>query len=336
MSNTIAPAEQVLRELQRQCPLPEGASPPQLFEQLVQIGELDVHLAGLTSEVLGASYAGSAAEVGQLPLQRAYFELIERLAIGKALHRTEDFVLASATREVLGTLPAQEVFASSSNPSRWRFARSNGVAIAQTWTEACERAAAEAIERDCILRSWYGALTLGHSPLASLPVEAAAWQGFAEHYELQVRATQWLGLWVAMGVGFGRSAQVPFIISFGARTGLEDAVAAARREFTQRLGFLFGEDLPTEEPQVAPSADFHQEYSLWSGAHAALRSWLGTSVASRDWPAPPPTPLGFVDLTPPELRDKVSVARAWWPGLVPLVFGADYPGYPAGPPHPVA
>lgn len=310
-----------------------------MFSQSTAIGELRIELVGLTAELAGEVYAGSAGELGESPLVRAYFELVERLSIGRALNQDAPFVLQSVTGEPLGYLSSQQVFPTSPEPTRWRYAKSNGVSIAATWAEACERAAAEAVERDCVLRAWHGELTLENASLSTS--EASAWHTFDEFFELELKAMAWLGHWVVVAAGFPKRSDVSFCIAFGARKELDAALVAARKEFTQRFGFLYGESIPDSAPPLSPDANYHQEYSLWAGSHSALREWLSRSPSGSSLPraasAPPSCePIGFVDLTPKELASTVSVVRAWWPELRPLVFGAGYDGYPLTSPHPIA
>jgi YcaO cyclodehydratase, ATP-ad Mg2+-binding len=328
--------QEVLGDLLCRCPLPLGSSAPELFTQVVEIGACELHLVGLVASIAGEIYSGSAAEQGHAPLERAYFELVERLSIGKAINSDEKFALRSGTGELLGQLSTEQVFPVNPEPERWRYAKSNGVAVAPTWAAACERAAAEAVERDCVLRSWYRGMPLGASPFAQFPEYAESWRAWEPHFSLEVRATQWLGFWVVASVGFPKTSDCPFMLSFGARRSLSEAIEAARREFEQRLGFLFGEEIPSEEPPSKPGPGFHQEYSLWSGARDGYHHWLAHTESHGAIPTPAEAPLGYVDLTPAELTPYVRVARAWWPSLLPLVFGTDYPGYPKGAPHPVA
>lgn len=319
--------------------MPAGATSLDVFSQSATIGELQIELVGLTAELAGEVYAGSAGEVGEPPLVRAYFELVERLSIGRALNQEAPFVLQSVTGEPLGYLSLQQVFPTSPEPIRWRYAKSNGVSIAATWAEACERAAAEAVERDCVLRAWHGELTLDTAPLSKS--EASAWHEFDEFFQLELKVMSWLGHWVVVAAGFPKRSEVGFCIAFGARKELDAALLAARKEFTQRFGFLYGEPIPDSEPPLTADANYHQEYSLWAGSHSALREWLSRSPSDSNSPsevsrAPSAEPIGFVDLTPKELASNVSVVRAWWPELRPLVFGVGYDGYPLTSPHPIA
>jgi hypothetical protein len=314
-----------LEELRQRFALPADARDLEQFDQTVEVGPLRMRLAGVTARLGDVIYAGSAAHETEDPLPRAYFELLERLSIGQAILSSGEHTLHDATRTSAaqqGTrLPASLLFKPNPEPQRWRHALSNGVALGETWAHACSRALAEVVERDAVLRSWFGRL-----PLHPLPADAAVgWRILSELYELEVRCVQWLGHWVVVGVGFPREASTPLGLGFGARRELNEASQVALREFVQRLGFLWGESIPECEPEPAPSVDYHQEWGLWTGSHGALRQWLerAAGVASLE-PEPDPPALGFADLTYREIQGQLHVARAHAPALCPLIFGTGY------------
>ncbi|HEX2735253.1 MAG TPA: YcaO-like family protein [Polyangiaceae bacterium] len=327
----------LLSALAEECPLPPGATAPELFIDSTQLGALELQLVGFSSEIAGELCTGSAVERGDESVQpralrRAYFELVERLSICGAIASGESFAVYSRQKEPLGRIGCADVFPQSSQPERWRYARSNGVAIAPDWDTACERAQAEAIERDLVLRTWFGAQAW--QALGAL--DAQPWHDFDELLEVHISCCQWLGFWVVMGIGFPRSPADPTVIGLGARRQLADASSAALGEFTQRAAFLWGEQIPEHCPAVTPDAHYHQEYSLWAGANAGLRSWLARQphlvlpASNGQW--------SFADLTPSHLQGRACVVRAMSAGALPLVFGEGFPGYPPGfgQPHPVA
>jgi hypothetical protein len=296
------------------------------FHESVEVGPLRLHLAGVTARLGEVTYAGSAAHETDDPLLRAYFELLERLSIGQALASSGEHVLYGNTppgtaRRSCGLVPSALLFKSNPEPERWRHALSNGVALGETWQDACARALAEVVERDAVLRSWFGQL-----PLHALPAEVArGWRALSDLYELEVRSVKWLDHWVVVGVGFPREASTPLGLGFGARRDLIEASQVAQREFVQRLGFLWGESIPEKEPVPAPSVDYHQEWGLWTGSHGVLRHWLERAAHVSSPQPPPQQPLaGFVDLTYREIRGQLHVARAHTSELWPLIFGTGY------------
>lgn len=62
---------------------------------------------------------------------------------------------ADTVRHELGVA---DVFPPDTEPSLRRLAFSNGVALHQTWQDACQSALGELVERDAVLRSFQGEL----------------------------------------------------------------------------------------------------------------------------------------------------------------------------------
>jgi hypothetical protein len=114
-------------------------------------------------------------------------------------------------------------------------------------------------------------------------------------------------------------------------------VKAAARECVQRLGFLWGEPFPDEEPQVRPVPEYHQDYFLNPALHPVLRAW---ARGERPGWCATKSPFGhcrslfsavfeqrsFVDLTPDGLKSRCSVVKALPEREVALVFGQRGPG----------
>ncbi len=104
----------------------------------------------------GAAVTGAAAGATE-PLQRAFFELLERTCIIEAeTGPSSVFPLLNLEGTPKGEITRTELFPVNPFPERWRFSKSNGVAAHTSWPLACEAARLELIERDRILRSWYG------------------------------------------------------------------------------------------------------------------------------------------------------------------------------------
>jgi ribosomal protein S12 methylthiotransferase accessory factor YcaO len=307
---------------------------PEPFFETLAVGDGVIHLAGVaTASTRGDRVTGSAASAcdPDEARARAYFELVERTALFDAA--------ADAPREVdlldragrrIRTIATGEAFPVSPSPERWRLARSNGVAAHRTWEAACDGARAELVERDRVLRAWYGELSFAPAPLhaAALPPGLAAlttWDA-----RLLPAAAGFVGddLSVAVVVGFPTRADVPLTIGFGAARGAEAATRAAAAEAVQRFGFLFGEAIPETPPEPSSTPDYHQEFFLYPPSHPLLRAWLD---AVGETPARSPAAsgrsleVGFVDVTPPALRDRLWVAKALCSAAEPLVFGEPAP-----------
>jgi hypothetical protein len=306
-----------------------------IVEETTSVGGVQIYIAGLRADdVTGQMATGSAGDLRSSPLTRAYFELLERTSIFAACEGGEQQLVAKAMDGTeLEKLDKDSVLPRSEDPSRWRYARSNGVAAGRSWEEACSRAELELWERDRILRSWYGETRpVRIEPPLDLPAELDALYTF-ESYLFTDRQ---LPFPCVVGVfGFPKVAHSPFLCGFGARRTQDAALAAAASECLQRLGFLWGEDIPSVEPEFSPTPDFHQEFFLCPLTHGRLRHWLdGGNVGLRCSGEPASDQIRpFVDLTPRDLASKVFVAKAMPLDELPLVFGECHPKLGQVPDH---
>jgi hypothetical protein len=322
----------VLDQLRDEYPLAERWSDPEVFLDTVNVCGVSVLVAGLSVRSdTGETAFGSAGSLRESPVERAYFELIERIGVLAAPTREGALVgLRTQTGQEVGTIGCDVLFPRSPEPDRWRYARSNGVAVASSWREACMRAEWELVERDRIVRSWLGERSplrvIG--PIVSMPQKLTA-SYLIEAYVFESSAAT--NIEVAGVFGFPKSAEAPLVYGFAARPTQERAIAAAATECVQRMAFLWGEAIPSARPDPTPTPDFHQEFFLWPPAHARLRRWLAgdhcewgreiihsSSARHRE--------RRFVDLTPRELNSKLHVAKALPDGELPLVFGSGGPG----------
>jgi hypothetical protein len=320
---------QALEELTRRYPLPHGWSPPDPFNETVVIARSSISLSGFsTSSPQGEQVTGSAG--GEASLTRGYFELLERVSIFSALRSSHaDFPLRDRSGREIGAATRAQVFPESPRPDRWRHSLSNGVALHVSWAEACDRALAELVERDRVLRSWYGESTPHPFALAPDLVpeglrELATWSAYEIPFDRGIEAP----LSVAAVVGLPRDEATPLTYGFAARATAREAMEAALREALQRFGFLFGEEIPGAIPALTPSADFHQEFYLYPPSRPLFQRWLdgaGSPAAPEDRSLARGTEVYFVDLTPKHLRGNVFVAKALCDAAEPLVFGEPAP-----------
>ena len=348
----------MLSELLDSHPLPPGWALPEHFTETILVGSSVVELSGLlVVSPIGEQITGSAASVSSSAsaTARSYFELLERVSVVTAMSdRTRDYELRDRLGRSAGHVSRCELFAESPEPDRWRPSRSNGVALHVTWQEACDRAAAELVERDRVLRSWYGESVPRPCELPEAMIPAglqslASWMA----YELEtggcgVRSA----LTVVCVVGVPKIDTTPLAYGFAARPTRLQAIEAAASEAVQRFGFLFGEAIPQVPPSSAPTPDFHQEFFLCPSSHAVLYKWLRGISRSEERPLEKHLPqkrqrqleksdeVFFVDVTPKHLGRLLFVAKAICPSAEPLVFGQPAPHRadcnPAMRVHPIA
>jgi len=316
-----------LHDLSTLFPLPIDHAGLQTFSDTTLVAGIPINLAGFAMDLDGECITGSAAALDETPLFRAYMELVERLSILASMRSGRPIILRDAEGVRVGLAPASNVFPESPEPARWKWARSNGVAVARTWVEAAKRARWELIERDRVLRSFYGeAVPRRVSDVEQMPGALSGEYDFRT-YAFDGRVSD--GVHAAGVFGFPRAGG-PLVYGFGARATLDEAVAAARGECMQRLGFLFGEAMPEAAPAPSPTPDFHQEHFLYPGHHGTVRRWLAgehekyRGCLNESYARPPEEPL-FADLTPASLEGRLCVARAIPNGHLPLAFGVGLP-----------
>lgn len=306
-------------------PLPTGWKTPEVHASHVVVGGTKLERVGLVSFADdGMMVTGSAVELASIPVRRAYFELLERLSIVEAeKNPKEKYPLLDQTGKRIGEVTHSIAFPASPAPDQWRYARSNGVAAHGTFEEAQLAARRELIERDAVLRSWYGECT----PAAvAIPKEILD-EGLCSAYSFEAYqfATQCADTIVTAVFAFPKIVNKNRAYGFGARSSRSESIENAMRECMQALGFLFEEGFSKNEPDFSPSPAYHLEYYLRPEGTQRIRSWLEGAhrkYFKRSYPAMNFEEVGYVDLTPENLRGKMCVVKAIDPTFIPLVFGA--------------
>jgi len=315
-------AETVIEEFLERYPLPSGWAKPDVFTDALTLGKLSLQLAGLSvTAPSGEIVTGSAADRDELPLERAFMELVERVAVVEANARVAPLIAMDRSTGVAVELPHERVFPTSNWPEQWIYSRSNGVGLHVTPALAEAAAGLELLERDAVLRAWRG---------QTLPVLAPA-PGLAadlgEHYEFQAFMFPQPGVpdcQVAGVFGWPLSDQAPVVFGFGAAYSDQDgALARAQREALQRLAFLWGEPID-DSPPFVPSAAYHQECYLHRRSAERLGRWLAGGHRRLVGASTKQTKhykLLFADLTPTHLIGKLAVVRAVSDQCDLLTFG---------------
>jgi len=333
-------AKRRLASLQRTYPWPAGCSLQDTFLQRVVIGKLELFMVGLVASTpTQASVTGSAADSQGFPVDRAFFELLERMSIMRARGATEPLTLRDRYGARRGSRVVARVFPADAEPTRLRTSLSNGVALHESWPKACAAALCELVERDRVLRSFRGEF----SPARATTNDRKLARALHAHYEIEAylfgprrRKLQHAAAGVFL---FPRRPSDPLAYGFAAALDTAAALAAASGEAQQRLAFLWGEAIPNSEPEAAPTPDYHQEHYLYPPHQPLLRAWL----AGR-WPKPNALRgevfdgerASFVDLTPITLRTKLAVAKASAASARKLRFGSSGARGKRTPPHPIA
>lgn len=285
----------------------------------------------------GPLATGSAASWTQDPRPLAGYELFERMAILEALAKPETHSWRLIDPQRGGSRgEVQGIFTSSPEPELWRAARSNGVAIGNSWQQASQHALAEAVERHLVLASWYGASRperVRSEGEAGLPFSL---QALARHFRLEHFSFGSLNtagskspIFVSGSFLWPLKAEAPLVYGFGGGSSPAEALQKSLKEAVQRLCFLDGAETPESKPAFEPTADFHQNYFLHPSRKQLLRRWLdgdfyrpGDEVLSQLLGGR--RSVQFVDLTPAHL-EQLFVVKVLSPHLLPLCFGRYRP-----------
>jgi hypothetical protein len=273
-------------------------------------------------------------------------ELLERVTL---LYRREVKQFRYPARDSSGAAVGfafhDEVFPADSAQDDWKYSLSSGVAAGEDLSKTCNAAYAELVERDRLLRSWFG----GPRPIRfdsqlelARTLSPALYEIGTYVFPSTTDSRSEAQLEVVGVYGFPKRDEVPLVYGTAASCTLAAALESAERECIQRLGFLWNESVPREEPDFAPTAWYHQEFFLWPASHKRLRAWLDgehedltcrrARSACMDRPR-------FVDLTPEHLRGRIWIVKALADGIIPLRFGRFHPDTKSASPdgvHPIA
>lgn len=327
-------------------PLPEGWSTPEFFDDSLVIQNYQIKRAGWHSQngLHGEVVTGSAVELSDSPLERAYFELLERVSVLEMeKEKSRQWPLESWDGGWMGSLSSEKIFPKSPMPQLWEYSRSHGVALHKSKEKASCAALYELIERDLMLRSWYGALK-PELLSCSVPSLLSAFSGdyYFEIYSFGIL----MGIEVIGVFGFSTHGNRPWVYGAGAGKDRAFALEHAARECLQRTAFLWDETACVEDSALElcrPTAEYHQEVYLRASSVPKIKNWLNrghgqfAQVVNRSLRE---QNVGWINITPRWLEGKLVVIKAICSDLTPLVFGFDFLNAPLGfpkdlQPHPL-
>ena len=306
------------------------------FLDKVVIDDFTIHLSGFIAQnkAKGISATGSAGELhDQVSAnEKGYYELLERIGVQQSYHYPQKRYDVS---DMEGSYPydsltQEQIFPESTEPEKWKYSFSNGVALHTDFKTACKNALYERIERDLFLKVWYK-----EYPAALLSYDCSnfikklnKYYDFKEvcfgAYQLDEEKLYSVGIF-----GFPKTEKdMPFVYGLGADVGIQQSFEKAESEFIQRLGFLYGESADDELESFQPNAYSHQEYYLKKQNYFKIKKFIEENMKSSSekellYRLPQ---TGFVSLTPEELLDSnYYLVKCVSNELMPLTFGVEYP-----------
>ena len=303
------------------------------FEQIMEIEGLENFLSGLqATHPQWGEVVGSAASQKSFPSQRAFFELVERISILESMSQDIFKLRDMQTTKITRLAPINSLYPYLANQDgseklSFQYAKSNGVALHNSWTEACQSACFELVERHLVLSSWVGLtqpiLVRNDSIVKELQQLCQAYEVLSISFGQQNVSCISSPIYVGGLVLLSKKWDAPLVVGFGAGLSLQEALLKASNEGLQRLGFLWGEEIPLCEPEFQPSPLYHQEYFLVPKSRSKLESWLeGKFLVPADDASQEISTLQiqFADLSSFK-RPEFRVAKALCPQAMPLVFG---------------
>lgn len=315
----------MLKNIRKLLPLSNKWQELETFSDVVKVSSHQIHACGIsTSDSAGTLVAASAAALDKMPWDRAYYELIER----------------TSTIEALSSGCFSSLFPASKDTKLYKYSSSNGVAAGSSFATASASAFLELVERDRILRSWFG---------GAAPVECTKYTGTIEELsEYESKAYSFEDRYDAdsvfvIGVFLFPKKSFPLVFGFGAALDKLEAFRKAEREALQRVAFLFDQEAD-KNCEFTPDPLYHQEFFLRPENRHLIEDWLSgrfCGVCKLRESRQKYSDQIFTDITPSHLKGKTWVVKGYTKARIPLIFGKGYDEFFDGIPrdlaiHPIA
>lgn len=312
--------------------------------EITEVAELSKTVYGQPIQLIGISAKsrtdievnGSSASVAtdNHAKDRAFAELVERIAIVNAMSKQESRSAYDQNRKIVGSMSQADLFPANPAPTQI-LAKSNGVACALSWNQAVQSAKAELLERADIFASWFN----GRKPLPIKTPTSDVLNALAEGYNVSAyNFSAHDSEIITTGIfAIPKTDAVPLVFGLGAANDLGASLQKSLREFVQRLGFLWEEEIPSQTPEFSPTPYFHQEYFLYPGHREKITNWLaGKRPASATKVSlPNQTKILYVDITPVGMTN-FCIVKAVEGSSTPLYFGCRHMETLESDIHPIA
>ncbi len=303
----------------------EGWTYQTRYAETVALGNIEIQTEGL---IYSHPHYGVVSGSSSSHLQessKAYFELIERVSLVRHLfERNNSYYNLRCPFDgtIQGKVKREHVFPVR-NRSDVNVVPSNGVALHDTWSEACKGAALELVERHLLLESFYGRLKPS-------PIDAKGIFKEKDLGDLYEERSYFIGsqkvdafpdpIFVVASLLLPKDPERNHqIAAFGAGFDLNEAHGRAQKEVLQRYSFVYDSEIPSEVAFEA-SGMYHQNFHFQSENHWQVRDWLEGKFYSGNAPIETVMAVDFVDLSLPELH-SYAIAKAISGEAHELVWG---------------
>jgi hypothetical protein len=298
--------------------LPKSWGKIEHFEEDFELFHLKLKLNGFSATDIstGAIVLGSSANTVNEP-ERAFYELLER----------------AWTVESLKDSKLKELFPVSTSPS-FVFSKSNGIALHTNLEMARASARFEVLERDAVLRSWFGEIKpelISLDDLAILTDQLAFGYDVKAFifsndeaiisYDSEVRT---IGVFA-----FPKKDNYPLIFGLGCRQTVKEAFRHAQSELYQRLAFVYSEDWQhnLEINLQNPTPESHLNFYLRKESHLSLKKWLSGNRYIKSKRKSLNSKIIYADLRPTGMASDLFLVKVQQNDLLPLCFGDGYLDY---------
>lgn len=340
--------EKDLDQLQQRYPLPENVSNFNFSLRHKSIGSRSCYSLGVRVNLGQEPILAGAADIDTPPVLRAYMELQERISLQMGRWgEDEEVTLLNSEGKQAGNMQASDVFETTPDPERWQGVGSNGMACHSSFKQAATAGRKELIERERLLRSWYGEWNpeLISEPPGEVPDFFSAADGEYDFtlFSLDPPLASSREINVTGIFGFPREdSSWNFTLGFGAGFTRQEAFSKAAVEMLQSV-MQIRDDYDSspedkhrdpEDVEVDTTTDYHTRYYHTKKGMERLRRWVteGHPDVIQDRFDPlNEQELTYVDMTPNDLQGNLWIVKALAPGGVPLYFGRGHPDIPEMP-----
>lgn len=228
--------------------LPKGWKLIEEVEDTINVGEMKIYRSGLFAKNKEKVSLGAASGITS-QRSRAYYELLERIYLQEK-NRVD-----------------------STEVKEYTFSITNGAAIHTCPELAKTSSVNELIERDRILRSWYG-----FSDPKELVDDKFQISEISKIYDIKLfefldendprSDIKVMGIFL-----YPKNESDHFLFGFGASDSIEKAFFKTKDELITRLSFLWQEEIE-ENYEFSPTSGHHQEFYLDKNNQLWIDDWL--------------------------------------------------------------